>query len=208
LHAAVRRLLLVRHGQSLWNAEGRWQGWLDVPLTADGEAQAQARGEALVAAGIVVPTIFTSDLLRARRTAEIIAAVTGAALVVDERLRERNGGDWQGHTAAEIDERWPGARDQWRRGELHAPPGGESDDEVLARFDAALADVMAATDDEHDALIVTHGGVLRIIAFRAGADASTVVENVGGHWFRHDGAALVGDEPLASLRTDGVTALE
>jgi bisphosphoglycerate-dependent phosphoglycerate mutase family 1 len=208
LHSQVRRLLILRHGQSEWNAEGRWQGWIDVPLTEVGEAQARARGEALAADGVDVTTVFASDLQRARRTAELVAETIGGAIVVDERLRERHGGDWQGHTAAEIDELWPGAREQWRRRELPSPPGAESDEAVLTRFDAALADVINATDSASEAVIVTHGGMLRLVAGRAGVTAANVVENVGGHWFRWDGARLVPDDPLPSLRTDGVTALE
>jgi glucosyl-3-phosphoglycerate phosphatase len=206
---AVRRLLLLRHGQSAWNAEGRWQGWIDVPLTGVGEAQARARADALAATpGIAVPVVFTSDLQRARQTAEAVAQALGAQLVVEPRLRERSGGDWEGHTAEEIDERWPGMRDAWRRRELHAPPSGESDTHVLARFDEALADIVAVTDADHDAIGVTHGGMLRLVTNRAGVEATNVVENVGGHWFRLDNGLLVADEPLPSLRTDGVAALE
>jgi broad specificity phosphatase PhoE len=200
--------LILRHGQSAWNAEGRWQGWIDVPLTEAGEAQARARAEALAADGIDVGIVYASDLQRAHRTAELIAAAIGAAVVPDERLRERNGGEWQGHTAAEIDERWPGMRELWRGRALHAPPGAESDNTVLARFDAALPDIIDATDPERDAMIVTHGGLLRLVADRAGVSAENVVENVGGHWFRWDGAQLVIEAPLPSLRTDGVAALE
>jgi probable phosphoglycerate mutase len=202
------RLLVVRHGQSAWNAEGRWQGWIDVPLTDLGEAQAHARADALAAGGLAVPVVFASDLARARRTAEVIASTMGARVVTDARFRERNGGDWQGHTAAEIDERWPGLRDQWRRRELHAPPNGEGDDAVLARFDAGLRDVIAQTDGPRDAVLVTHGGLLRLVSVRAGVDAHDVVENVGGYWFRWDGERLGAPQPLPSLHTDGVGALE
>jgi probable phosphoglycerate mutase len=132
--------LIVRHGQSEWNAERRWQGWIDIPLTSTGETQATARGRALADAGITSPVVFSSDLCRATRTAELIAAELGARVVTDERLRERHGGAWQGHTAEEIDERWPGLREQWRRREAH-PPGAEHDHEVLARFDAALTTI-------------------------------------------------------------------
>jgi glucosyl-3-phosphoglycerate phosphatase len=204
----VRRLLILRHGQSEWNAEGRWQGWVDVALTEVGEAQARARGEALAAAGIAAPVVYASDLRRAARTAELIAEAIGARVIADARLRERHGGEWQGHTAAEIDERWPGLREQWRRRELHAPPGAESDDDVLGRFDDALPGIVAATAADHDAVIVTHGGMLRLLANRAGISAENVVENVGGHWFQWRDCLLVADEPLPTLRTDGAAALE
>jgi broad specificity phosphatase PhoE len=204
----VRRLLMVRHGQSAWNAEGRWQGWIDVALTPLGEAQAAARGAALAAGGLGAATVFSSDLRRARRTAELIAAAIDAPVVVEPRLRERFGGEWQGHTAAEIDERWPGLREQWRRRELHAPPGAESDEAVLERVDGALAELVAAAPDGHALVLVTHGGVLRLIANRAGVIADNVVENVGGHWFAWDGERLVAEEPLPPIETHGAAALE
>jgi probable phosphoglycerate mutase len=205
---AVRRLLMVRHGQSAWNAEGRWQGWIDVALTPLGEAQAHARGMALAADGIGDAVVYTSDLQRARRTAELIAAALDAPVEVEPRLRERFGGEWQGHTAAEIDERWPGMREQWRRRELHAPPGAESDETVLARVDDALPELVAAAPGDRAIVLVTHGGVLRLVADRAGITAHTVVENVGGHWFEWRDGRLVADVPLPPIETDGAEALE
>jgi broad specificity phosphatase PhoE len=199
--------LILRHGQSVWNAEHRWQGWIDIPLTEAGEAQARARAESLAGDGIDVPVVFASDLQRAHRTAELIAEAIGARVVTDARLRERHGGEWQGHTSAEIDERWPGMRERWRSRELHAPPGAEADEQVLARFDLALRDIVDSTGDD-DVLVVTHGGMVRLLANRAGVDATDVVENVGGYWFRFDGSQLVFDGPVASLHTDGVAALE
>ena len=198
----MRRVLIVRHGQSEWNAQRRWQGWIDIPLTSAGEAQATARGRTLADAGVAVPVVFSSDLSRASRTAELLAAEIGAQVVTDERFRERHGGEWQGHTAEEIDERWPGMRERWRRREAH-PPGAEHDDEVLARFDDALVAVAAATADGHDAIIVTHGGGLRLVADRGGADGGRVAENVGGHWFLYEEGTLTASEPLPPLAADG-----
>jgi broad specificity phosphatase PhoE len=200
----VRRVLIVRHGQSEWNAEKRWQGWIDIPLTGAGEAQATARGKSLAQLGITVPVVFSSDLSRASRTAELLAAELGARVVTDDRLRERHGGEWQGHTAAEIDERWPGLREQWRRGDAH-PPGAEYDEQVLARFDGAMRTIATATSDGYDAIIVTHGGVLRLVSHRSGVDGAAIVENVGGHWFAFAGGALTADEPLPPLAADGAT---
>jgi broad specificity phosphatase PhoE len=202
------RVLIVRHGQSAWNAQGRWQGWTDVPLTPLGEEQAAARAAALAAEPLQVARVHTSDLRRAARTAHHVAAAFAVPVVADARFRERNAGEWQGHTAAEIDERWPGERERWRRRELQAPPGGETDQEVLARFDDALADAVAATPEAHAAIVVTHGGVLRLVTTRAGSRGDAGFENVGGYWFTWDGAALAPGEPLASLHTGGVTAVE
>jgi broad specificity phosphatase PhoE len=192
----VPRLLLLRHGESTWNAEKRWQGWLDAPLTAEGEKQAAARARALAHESFAPRVIYSSDLQRALRTAEIIAAHVESPVIADAGFRERNGGEWQGHTGAEIDERWPGMRDAWRRDELTAPPGGEEDVDVLARFDTALARVLAHAGTGI-ACIVTHHGMLRAVATRAGAGVHHVIPNLGGYWFDVAGGALHNPEPLA-----------
>jgi len=191
----MQRLLLLRHGESTWNVEHRWQGWLDAPLTPAGEAQAAARARTLAHDSFAPRVIYTSDLRRAVRTAEIIAAHVESPVIPDAGFRERFGGDWQGHTGAEIDERWPGMRDAWRRGELRAPPGGEEDADVLARFDDALARVL-----EHAgtgiACVVTHHGLLRAVATRAGADVHALIPNLGGYWFDVVHGALANAEPI------------
>src|SRR5262245_96164 len=123
----VQRCLVIRHGQSEWNVEQRWQGWLDAPLTPLGEEQAAARGRALAPEGFRPRVIYTSDLGRAARTAEIIAAHLDVPVIPDAGFRERNGGDWQGLTGDEIEAGWPGLREAWRHGKLDRPPGGERD---------------------------------------------------------------------------------
>src|ERR1700704_506757 len=137
------RLLLLRHGESTWNVEDRWQGWLEAPLTPAGIEQAAERARTLAHDSFAPRVIYTSDLVRAARTAEIIAAHVESPVIADAGFRERFGGDWQGLTGAEIDEHWPGMRAAWRRGELSAPPGGEEDVNVLARFDGGLGRVLA-----------------------------------------------------------------
>jgi probable phosphoglycerate mutase len=204
----VRRFCIVRHGQSDWNAEKRWQGWIDVPLNEIGIAQAEARGAQLAAAGAAAPAIFTSDLLRARRTAELLAAALDAQVVPDQDLRERNGGEWQGHTATEIAEKWPGMLERWGAREILAPPGGENDKEVLARFDAAFDRLVAATPADADAIAVTHGGMLHLVAQRAGVTHRDVMANVGGLWFRYEGGELVADDILPAIVHDGQMKVE
>ncbi|HEX5616017.1 MAG TPA: histidine phosphatase family protein [Acidimicrobiia bacterium] len=203
-----RRVLVLRHGESAWNVEGRWQGWQDIALTPIGEAQARARAATLADEPLAGAAVFTSDLVRAARTAEIVAEVLGlAAPVCDEGFRERHGGDWEGKTAAEIDERWPGVRAAWRRGELSAPPAGEPDDHVLARADAALARATAATPSTAPLIVVTHHGVLRLLSTRAGIPVHALIPNLGGRWFDwHDGELRARDElaPLAALDADGL----
>jgi len=187
---------MLRHGESTWNVEHRWQGWLDAPLTPAGEAQAAARARTLAHDSFAPRVIYTSDLQRAARTAEIVAAHVEAPVIPDPGFRERFGGDWQGHTGAEIDEGWPGMRAAWRRGELTAPPGGEEDTQVLERFDAALERALAHAGTGILA-IVTHHGLLRIVATRAGVDVHTLIPNLGGFWFDVVGGTLTNAEAVA-----------
>jgi broad specificity phosphatase PhoE len=191
----MSRLLVIRHGQSTWNVEHRWQGWLDPPLTRTGEAQAEARARTLARDNFAPRALYTSDLQRAERTAQIIAAHIETPVIAAPGFRERHGGEWQGYTGAEINERWPGMRDLVRRGEATAPPGGEEDAEVLARFDAALAGVLAHVR-RGVVGIVTHHGVLRLVATRAGLDVQTRIPNLGGFWFDVVDGALTNAEPL------------
>ena len=195
-------VLIIRHGESEWNVEKRWQGWLDAPLTARGLQQARDRAAFLAAVGFSPSLVVSSDLGRAQTTAEIIGAALGAPCRQDAGLRERGGGEWEGCTADEIDARWPGMRDAWRRGEITQPPGGEDDATVLARFDAALA--VAVGSDGGDGgdgpqLVVTHHGVLRLVASRAGANVHTLIPNLGGFWFTLDRGSLRSPVPLDVL---------
>ncbi len=190
----MTRILLVRHGQSVWNAEGRWQGQADPPLSDLGGSQA---AEAATRVGIV-DAIYASDLVRAHHTAEVIAAGIGADVAVDVRLRERHAGDWEGRTRAEIDERWPGYLESGSR-----PPGYEADDSVLARTLAVLEEIAAV--HEGDVLVVTHGGVVRTLERHLGGDADGLIPNLGGRWIHHDGAALRLGERVVLLDEAQVT---
>lgn len=115
----MTRLLLIRHGQSEWNADGRWQGQADPPLTDLGRAQAHHAARSLG----VVDAIVASDLQRAAETAAIISEELGVGpLVLDPDLRERDAGEWSGLTRAEIERDWPGY--------LGAPPSVSTKDSV------------------------------------------------------------------------------
>jgi len=175
----MARILLVRHGQSEWNADGRWQGQADPPLSDLGEQQAVAAARAVG----MVDAIYASDLSRARHTAELVADQLGADVALDRRLRERDAGDWEGRTRAEIDDGWPGYLETGRR-----PAGYEADGSVLQRVLAALDAIAAAHDG--DVLVVTHGGVVRVLERHLGGDAEGLVPNLGGRWLEHDGAVL------------------
>ncbi|MGH9114879.1 MAG: histidine phosphatase family protein, partial [Acidimicrobiales bacterium] len=133
----VGRLLLLRHAESTWNHVGRWQGWADPPLSPDGEAQVRAAAGRL-AAEPPFEMVATSDLCRARRTAELLAGELGidGGLAVDAGLREYDVARWSGLTYEQIEAGWPGELERFRRGEV-SPPDGEDRFEFDARVAAA-----------------------------------------------------------------------
>jgi glucosyl-3-phosphoglycerate phosphatase len=168
--ARVLRILIVRHAQSVWNAEGRWQGSADPPLSEAGIEQARAAGAAL-ASGLAarpelgpVTSLWSSDLRRAVATAWHLGAAVGwdgpTGVVPD--LREHDVGDWSGLTRAEIAERWPGLIEAWGEGRLAVTPGGETRAAFDARVRAGLASLVAGAG-QGLAVVVSHGGVLRAI---------------------------------------------
>ena len=174
-----RRLLLVRHGESTWNAVSRWQGQADPPLSPFGERQAEDAGARLAEVASIT-AVWASNLVRARRTGDLIAKHLGIAQVREEpRLRERDVGAWSGLTRDEIEERWTGYLAARR-----SPPDFEGDDELLARTRAGLA---AAVDGSGpgDVLVVTHGGVIRTIERSLGAIPERL-PNLGGRWLLAD----------------------
>jgi probable phosphoglycerate mutase len=159
LRPSARRILLWRHGQTSWNAQSRFQGHADIELDDVGRAQAARAAKML--RRLRPDRIVASDLKRARATAESRASLSGAEVMVDERLRETSYSSWEGLTAAEIDERWPGARDAWRAGGDARPGGdGELRVEVGARVAEALSEHVA--DLPPGALLVaaSHGGAV------------------------------------------------
>jgi probable phosphoglycerate mutase len=196
----MARLLLVRHGQSEWNASRRWQGWADPPLSAEGEAQAQAAAARL--AGEDLDVVVASDLRRAVQTAEVVAGILGLGAVEQHRgLRERDVGDWSGLTREEIEERWPGVIEAWRAGTLDRPPNGEGDPSFVSRVVATLERV-ALDHRGGNVLVVTHGGVIRAAERHCGAHGEPVA-NLHGCWLdtvplRAAGARVVLLEPDGS----------
>jgi broad specificity phosphatase PhoE len=146
----VTTVILVRHGETDWNREKRWQGWADPPLNDEGRRQAAGLAERL--RGVPFDAVYTSDLRRAHETAEIVAAPHGVPVVADAGLREIDVGSWSGLTLAEIEERFGDER-----------PDGETREEHRARVRAAAARLIAAHPDER-ILIVTHGGTIRALA--------------------------------------------
>jgi broad specificity phosphatase PhoE len=140
-HSALStRLLLVRHGETAWNREGRYQGSTDVPLNANGRRQATALAAQLRAEPLAA--VYSSTLRRASATARVIAAPHRLRVVRDPRLNEINQGQWEGLRPADIVRRWAELHERWEREPLAVRlPDGETLDEVQARVLAALGDI-------------------------------------------------------------------
>jgi len=159
-------LILLRHGQSQWNLENRFTGWVDVPLSPRGEAEARAAGEKL--RGRRVDTLYTSGLVRAIDTARLALETAGLGPLPTERdaaLNERMYGDLQGLDKAEAAKKFGAAQVQrWRRSYDERPPGGESLADTAARvlpyWDARLLPDLRAGKN---LLVVAHGNSLRAL---------------------------------------------
>jgi len=176
-------ILLLRHGQSTWNAEGRWQGQSDPPLSDLGWEQAEEASAKLAEVGATA--VVTSDLDRARTTGEVLADALGLGPPVEDRdLREYDVGDWEGLTRPEIENGWPDQLAAWKGGRLLATPGGETRSAFLQRVTAALRRVAKTAELGDTALVVTHGGVIRAAEQVTGAERSEVIGNLAGRWFR------------------------
>ncbi|GHO95289.1 alpha-ribazole phosphatase [Reticulibacter mediterranei] len=163
---STRRLWLVRHGATLWNSEQRFGGHSDIALSEQGYEQARWLAEFLRAAPI--GTIYASDLLRARQTAEVIAQSHPLVSIQTlEAWRELNFGVWEGLTYAQIAERFPD-RLAFFTDPLHAsPPAGEAFSSLLQRVQTAFLvlvhDAARQTDQQGDIVLVSHGGPLRAL---------------------------------------------
>ena len=187
------RILLIRHGQSTWNAEGRWQGQADPPLSELGEEQARDAARRLRAGAF--SRLVASDLQRARRTAEILAEVLGLAVDIDPDLREIDVGDWQGLTRAEINERAPGALADWSEGRTESTPGGERRTDLTDRARRAVARAAGAGDP---VLLVSHGALIRHLD-RALGQAPQAIPNLAGRWYEVDGDGSITPAEMVSL---------
>jgi len=172
----VRDLLLLRHAQSTWNAEGRWQGQSDPPLSALGEQQVLAAAAALPRD---LEAIVASDLERARRTAQAAGDALGLPVAIDPRLRERDGGPLEGLTGEQLAEEFP----EYLADRRNVPEGFETDAMLEARVRPALEEL------EGRVLVVTHGGVIAALAVAYGHERWHPA-NTTGCWLRFgpDGA--------------------
>lgn len=164
----MAHLVLLRHGQSQWNLENRFTGWVDVPLTDLGETEARRAGEKIKAAGLRFDRAFTSVLKRAIRTLDLVLEVLGQTELPNERgqaLNERHYGDLQGLDKAETAKKF--GDDQvrlWRRSYDVAPPGGESLENTAARTLPYLqSNILPAVHAGQHVLVAAHGNSLRSI---------------------------------------------
>jgi broad specificity phosphatase PhoE len=151
---------LARHGQTAYNHEGRFQGHSPVPLDATGREQAAAL--AGVAAGVEIVSLWCSPLLRARETADVVAARIGLQPIEDARFVETDTGDWTDRSFAEVRAEDPEGFARFERSDpSFRYPGGESFAEQSARVQAGLAD-LRAQPAALPALVVCHRGVIRL----------------------------------------------
>ena len=160
------RLLLARHGETPWNAEGRYQGREDIALSATGEAQARALGERL--RELRIDRAVASPLARARCTAELaLGEARAAMLATDAGLLEIAHGDWEGLLSAEIRERDPDRARAWRDApDTVLMPGGESLQQVLDRAWPALQRAGQGLGQHDTLLVVAHDAVNRVLLCR------------------------------------------
>lgn len=171
----LRRILLARHGQTSWNAQGKLQGHTDIPLNVVGREQADALAQRLLELG--VRAIWTSDLCRARETGERVARALGlAAPQIDPGLRERGFGVFEGLTRDECALHHPEA---WRayHAQGTAPPGGEPREAAVTRVHRALIRIATDVDTPDPVLVVSHGGLMRLWLMDHLATAVTPIPN-------------------------------
>src|SRR5919204_6105697 len=160
----MTKLLLTRHGETEWNATHRWQGFTGPPLNELGRKQAHDLAQRLD--GTRIDAVYSSDTIRARETAEIVAARLGLQVQQDPRLREVNFGEWEGLTRQEINDRYSGAFSEWDKCKLAAPTGGETDLAMAERVLEALYEI-AQRHEGQQVLVVTSGGPIRAVQANA-----------------------------------------
>lgn len=185
-------LVLVRHGQSTWNAEARWQGQADPPLTDLGRSQAREAAAELSRLITSFDAAASSPQLRAAETADILVAESSATRGIGkieriEDLRERSAGPWSGLTKSEIDQRYPGflANDQ-------RPEGYELDDPLFNRVEQALL-ALGRNHPERSVLVVCHGGVINTLASRLAGQTGRMPNLSGYYATVSDKVVAIGD---------------
>ena len=155
------QLLLIRHGETAWNAEHRIQGQLDIPLSPLGVLQSERLAECL--ANEPIDAVYSSGQSRAWLTAVPLAARLGLEVIAEPRLRERSFGIFEGLTLDEIAERYPPEFKKWReRDPAWRPEGGESGQQLIDRVLSAVSDI-GTKHPSQTVVLVSHGGVLDVV---------------------------------------------
>jgi len=158
---STRRLILLRHGETSYNATSRMQGQLDTELNVRGLEQAAA--VAAVLAERKPALVISSDLSRAADTAGLLADRLGVAVRFDPRLRETHLGEWQSLTHSEVEQSWPGGLRRWRGDPQWAPPGGETRVQVAARGVAVVHELDDESWLDRPVILVAHGGLITAV---------------------------------------------
>jgi len=176
-----RRLVLLRHGRTAWNATGRAQGHADIELDDAGHEQAAAVAPHV--AGLRPTALWSSDLARARQTAAYVEKETGLVATLDPRLREYDVGERTGLTMAEFRDQFPAEHAAWTAGRFEVLPGAESRADVLARIVPACRELVTSIGPGETAVAVTHGASLKVALVallgwpRAVGDSLRVLDN-------------------------------
>ena len=158
----MSRIILVRHGETIWHAENRYAGASDIELSERGYQQAQALADWAAKAGIA--QLYVSDLVRARETALPSEKILGIEATVDPRLREINFGDGEGLTSSEMRERFPEQYAAFRKDPVkHHLPGGEDPMAAIARGRAALKEIALQAGPQARVLIIAHNTLIRLL---------------------------------------------
>lgn len=188
-------MLLLRHGQSEWNAVRRWQGLADSPLTDLGRNQAASCAAVIGSMDMAVAAVWSSPLRRAAETGAIIATRLGiTSIEFDERLREADAGEWQGMTPDEIDVEYPGFLADHLR-----PPSFEAFEHVVERVFGALHDLAGVgTELDGPLLVTSHSGVIRSVVRRLG-EPDERIPNLGGVWIDVTPSARSVIDPTAGV---------
>lgn len=192
---SVKRLVFIRPGETDWNLQGRFQGWVQSPLNNYGRYQIERLANFIRNIGLTV--LYSSDLRRAKETAEILSARLGYPPIFDERLRERSVGHWQGLTVPEIHGWYADEYEQFQQDpDNFQIPGGESLNQVRQRAQACLKDILKKHDkDEHITIgIVSHTITINLMLealipdvdskhhLQFGNSSVTTVMNEGDTW--------------------------
>lgn len=188
----TKRALIIRHGETDFNAEKRWQGWMPTPLNQNGRRQAMQLAHHLK--HLPIDAIYSSDLPRAVETIQPTAQVLNVTIETDERFREIDLGDFQGLTAEQINAKYPEEWAAWRADFYHyVIPGGESRMIVGERAYAGWLEITKKTNAE-TILLMSHGGTIRMLLHRLLGDGEwmhadfkntsiTTLEEKNGVWY-------------------------